>query len=107
MRDLAGHDQHRQQRVQHEAHEVGGDGDEVARQAVGETPPMSMKPISGTRYDAIDETEVGRAARELDDEQRHRDHDDAIAERLVAFASHSRRKLRWRRTRSCRAPGMP
>ena len=77
---LAGDDQHREQRVQREAHEVGRDDDAMARQAVGEDAADEQEADQRQAVGGEDEAEVGRAAGQLDDEQRERDRDDAIAD---------------------------
>jgi hypothetical protein len=66
--------------VQHEAHEVGHDGDEVARQPIREDAADEQEGDQRQAVRGQDEAEVGRAARQVDDEQRERDRDDAIAD---------------------------
>ena len=66
--------------MQREAHEVGHDDDEVARHPVGEhaaeQQEADQRHAVGREHDA----EVGRAPGQVDDEQRERDRDDAIAD---------------------------
>ena len=79
--DLAGDDQQRQQRVQRKAREVGRDDEPVARQAVGDDAADEQEADERQAVGRQHEAEVGRAARQVDDEQRERDADDVVAER--------------------------
>ena len=65
--------------MQDEAHEVGGDDDAVARQAVGDHAADEHEGDEREAVGAQDEAEVGRAAGEVDDEERQRDGDDVVA----------------------------
>jgi hypothetical protein len=78
--DGIGEDQRREQQVQRRAHDVGGDHQLRAREAVG---PYAADEQEGDERDGLrpeHEADVRRAAGEVGDEQRERDDDEPVAD---------------------------
>ena len=86
--DGAGEDQHRQQRVQREAHEVGDDHHPVARQPVGPHAADQQEADERQRVRREHDADVGRRA-DLGDVQRERDEHDAVADRARRLAEQT------------------
>jgi hypothetical protein len=73
-------DQHGEQRMQREAHEIGDDHHAVARQAIGPHAAEQQKRHQRKARGREHQSEIGGAAREIDHEQRQRDDHNAVAD---------------------------